>query len=106
MNDKDILYCALKGESFNNCAILDDYEIGKVLGTGGFGKVCLAVDKVKKRKVAIKFIDVTEQLSSADQVSEIFKEAQNLKMLRHKNVVELHHTLLEGKTLIMIMEVA
>ena len=27
-------------------------------------------------------------------------------MLRHKNVVELHHTLLEGKTLIMIMEVA
>jgi serine/threonine protein kinase len=49
------------GESFNNCAILDDYEIGKVLGTGGFGKVCLAVDKVKKRKVAIKFIDVTEQ---------------------------------------------
>jgi hypothetical protein len=45
-------------------------------------------------------------VSSADQVSEIFKEAQNLKMLRHKNVVELHHTLLEGKTLIMIMEVA
>jgi serine/threonine protein kinase len=54
---------------------LDDYEIGKVLGQGGFGKVCLAVDKVKKRKVAIKFIDVTEQLQSADQVSEIFKEA-------------------------------
>lgn len=27
-------------------------------------------------------------------------------MLRHKNVIELHHTLLEGKTLIMIMEVA
>lgn len=75
LNDKDILYCALKGENFNNCAILDDYEIGKVLGQGGFGKVCLAVDKVRKRKVAIKFIDVTEQLSSADQVSEIFKEA-------------------------------
>lgn len=27
-------------------------------------------------------------------------------MLRHKNVIELFHTLLEGKTLIMIMEVA
>jgi len=27
-------------------------------------------------------------------------------MLKHKNVVELNHTLLEGKTLIMIMEVA
>lgn len=66
MNDKDILYVALKGEGFNNCAILDDYEIGKVLGTGGYGKVCLAIDKVKKRKCAIKFIDVSEQLSSAE----------------------------------------
>lgn len=39
-------------------------------------------------------------------IGDIYKEAQNLKMLRHKNVVELYHTLLEGKTMIMIMEVA
>ena len=45
-------------------------------------------------------------VSSAESISDIYKEAQNLKMLRHKNVIELYHTLLEGKTLIMIMEVA
>lgn len=28
----DILYIAFKGEDFNYCAILDDYEIGRVLG--------------------------------------------------------------------------
>ena len=28
----DILYVAFKGEDFNYCAILDDYEIGRVLG--------------------------------------------------------------------------
>lgn len=33
----DVLYIAFKGESFNYCAILDDYEIGRILGTGGFG---------------------------------------------------------------------
>lgn len=56
--------------------------------------------------MAVKFIDVSEQLSSAESISEIFKEGQNLKMLRHKNVIELFHCLLENKTLIMIMEVA
>jgi serine/threonine protein kinase len=39
-------------------------------------------------------------------VSQIFKEAQNLKKLRHKNIVELHHAFIEGKQLIMIMELA
>ena len=28
----DVLYIAFKGEDFNYCAILDDYEIGRVLG--------------------------------------------------------------------------
>jgi serine/threonine protein kinase len=50
-----------KGENFNNCAILDDFVMGEILGTGGFGKVLLATDKLKKRKVAVKFIDVSEQ---------------------------------------------
>lgn len=35
----DIYYVALDGEEFNNCAILDEYEIGEVLGEGGFGEV-------------------------------------------------------------------
>jgi serine/threonine protein kinase len=39
-------------------------------------------------------------------VSQIFKEAQNLKKLRHKNIIELYHAFIEGKQLIMIMELA
>jgi serine/threonine protein kinase len=39
-------------------------------------------------------------------VSQIFKEAQALKKLRHKNIIELYHAFLEGKNLIMIMELA
>jgi hypothetical protein len=41
----DILYCALKGEEFNYTAILDDYEMGKLLGVGGFGKVILGKNR-------------------------------------------------------------
>jgi len=60
LNDKDILYVALDGKNFSNLAILDDYETGKVLGEGGFGKVILGTEKLSKKKVAIKYIDVTE----------------------------------------------
>lgn len=55
---KDILYIALNGENFNYCAILDDYEMGRTLGVGGFGKVVLAKHKETKQQAAIKFTDV------------------------------------------------
>lgn len=34
------------GESFNYCAILDDYDMSEKLGEGGFGAVYLATNKV------------------------------------------------------------
>ena len=44
----DILYIAMRGEDFNYCAILDDYEMGRVLGIGGFGKVLLGKHRETK----------------------------------------------------------
>lgn len=46
------------GEEFNFCAVLDDYELGRTLGVGGFGKVVLGKHREKKNEVAIKFTDV------------------------------------------------
>ena len=43
-------------------------------------------------------------MKSASAVQSIFKEATNLKKLRHKNIVELHHTFVEGSKLVMVME--
>ena len=54
----DVLYVAIRGEDFNYCAILDDYELGRVLGVGGFGKVIKGTHRENKTSVAIKFQDV------------------------------------------------
>jgi len=60
-----VLIYFISGEEFNYCAILDDYDLGKTLGVGGFGKVVLGRHRESKSEVAIKFTDVGDQLSSA-----------------------------------------
>lgn len=87
MAPKDTLYIALNGENFNYCAILDDYEMGRTLGIGGFGKVVLAKHKENKTQVAIKFTDVQNELSTANLISSVYKEAESLKALVHKHII-------------------
>lgn len=45
-------------------------------------------------------------VTNANAVQSIFKEALNLKKLRHKNIIELYNTFVEKKQMIMIMEYA
>lgn len=39
-------------------------------------------------------------------IQNIYKEAESLKKLQHKNIIQLYHAFVEGKQLIMIMECA
>jgi serine/threonine protein kinase len=48
------------GEPFNDCVILDDYVIDKLLGEGGFGKVHLGINRENNKQVAIKFMDIRQ----------------------------------------------
>jgi len=102
----DVLYIAMDGEAFNFCAILDDYNRHEKIGEGGFGQVYLATSKNDKKQYAIKFMDMTQTFTNADEINSIYKEANSIKKLRHKNIVELYHAFVEGKQLIMIMELA
>ena len=48
------------GEAFSNSAILDDYEIIKKIGQGGFGSVMLGKNRDTNKEVAIKYMDMSE----------------------------------------------
>ena len=87
MSHGDVVYIALNGENFNYCAILDDYELGRTLGVGGFGKVLLGKSKETNKLVAIKFTDVSDQLTSANTIGAVYKEAESLKSLIHKHII-------------------
>jgi len=47
------------GESFNYCAILDDFIMQEKLGEGGFGAVYLATNKISQKQFAVKFMDMS-----------------------------------------------
>lgn len=104
--NNDVFYLAMDGEPFNFCAILDDYDISVKIGQGGFGTVHLAEHKPTKKKYAIKYMDISSALHSAEKINGLYKEATSLKKLKHRNIIELYHAFVEGKKMIMIMELA
>ncbi len=67
-------------------AILDHYEILRVLGGGGMGIVLLARDSDTGRDVAIKLVK-SDLVTNQNVVHRFLKEAGHLKRLRHTNVV-------------------
>ncbi len=67
-------------------AILDQFEILRVLGGGGMGIVLLARDPATGRDVAIKLVK-SDLVTNQNVVHRFLKEAGHLKRLRHTNVV-------------------
>ena len=69
-------------------AILDQFEILRVLGGGGMGIVLLARDSATGRDVAIKLVK-SDLVTNQNVVHRFLKEAGHLKRLRHTNVVQV-----------------
>lgn len=67
-------------------AVLDHFEIIRILGGGGMGIVLLARDSRNSRDVAVKLIK-TELVTNSQVVHRFLKEAGHLKRLRHTNIV-------------------
>ena len=65
---------------------LNQFEIQRVLGSGGMGAVLLARDSAAGRSVAIKLIR-PEWVSDPRIVHRFVKEAGHLQKLKHPNVV-------------------
>ena len=60
--------------------------------------VCLAFEPTISNFQPINsFLNWIVIVHNADEVNSIYKEANSIKKLRHKNIVELYHAFLEGK---------
>ena len=66
---------------------LDDFEIGRPLGTGKFGRVYLAREKRTKFIVSLKVLNKT-QLQKAGIEHQLRREIEIQSHLRHPNIIE------------------
>ena len=73
-------------ESFDYQVCMENYELGKKLGEGGFGQVFLATETSSGKKVAIKLLSVLDHPLSPHMMN---KEIEALAKLKHKHIVKL-----------------
>ena len=86
IKENPVYYFAPRGEDFDNTHIIEQYKITRILGEGGYGKVYHAVHREQKNEYAIKYTSIAK----ANMIDEICRESKTLKMLRHKNIVQLY----------------
>ena len=83
---------------------MNQFTTIKHLGEGGFGKVDLCKNSIDNQLYAIKYIN-TENGYDCTEIFNIFQEANNLKILKHKNVVRIDNFLcLSNRQFILVTE--
>lgn len=82
---------------------MNDFEIGKPLGRGKFGKVYLAREKSSKFIVAIKVLEKS-QLSKAGVEHQLRREIEIQCQLRHKHILRLYGYFYDSKRIYLILE--
>ena len=85
---------------------LTDFEIGKTLGKGAFGMVCLVKRKFDGKTYAMKRIKIV-QLSNKEKENSL-NEIRILASLSHKNIIGYKDAFFDqkSKTLNIVMEFA
>jgi aurora kinase len=84
---------------------LADFDIGKPLGNGKFGKVFLAREKKSKFVVALKVLS-KEQLSKAGVEHQLRREIEIQSHLRHPYILRLFGYFYDQKRVYLILEYA
>ena len=80
------------------------FTIHEVIGKGSYGVVCSATDSKTGEKVAIKKItDVFEHVSDATR---ILREVKLLRVLKHPDIVEVKHIVLNNDADLSEVELA
>lgn len=84
---------------------MSDFEIGKPLGRGKFGKVYLAREKQSKYIVALKVL-WKEQLQKCNVEHQLRREVEIQSHLRHPNILRLYGYFFDDTKVYLILEYA
>ncbi len=93
----------IETRSGKNLLTIAGYRIQRLLGRGGMGAVYLAENTETLEKAALKIL--LPEIAANEQCREDFiREAENLKPLKHPNIVELKNCAYTGGALYLALE--
>ena len=84
---------------------LTDFEIGKLLGRGRFGKVYLAKHKTSDYVCALKILD-KEEVEQHKMHHQLRREIEIQSHLRHPNILRLYGYFYDDKRIYLVLEYA
>lgn len=84
---------------------LDDFEIGKPLGRGKFGRVYLAREKRSKQIVALKLM-YKKDLADNGMEKQVRREIEIQTHLKHQNILRMYGFFYDANRVFLILEYA
>lgn len=85
-------------------SLFGKYEVGRLLGCGAFAKVYYARDINTGHSVAIKVINKHKIAHNANLVSNVKREIDIMRRLRHPNIVKLYEVMATKTKIYFVME--
>ncbi|CAI9288187.1 unnamed protein product [Lactuca saligna] len=85
-------------------SLFGKYDVGKLLGCGAFAKVYHARDIKNGHSVAIKVINKHKIAHNAHLVSNVKREIDIMRRLRHPNIVKLYEVMATKTKIYFVME--
>ncbi|GFY95746.1 SOS3-interacting protein 1 [Actinidia rufa] len=83
--------------------LMQQYELGRLLGQGTFAKVHHARNLKSGTSVAIKMID-KEKVFRVGMIDQIKREISVMKLVRHPNIVQLYEVMASKSKIYFVME--
>ncbi|PSS23871.1 CBL-interacting protein kinase [Actinidia chinensis var. chinensis] len=83
--------------------LMQQYELGRLLGQGTFAKVHHARNLKSGTSVAIKMID-KEKVFKVGMIDQIKREISVMKLVRHPNIVQLYEVMASKSKIYFVME--
>lgn len=85
--------------------LLDKYELGKLLGRGGFAKVYHGRDLNNGKSVAVKSVS-KQKILNGNLTTNIKREVSIMRRLRHPHIIRLNEVLATKSKIYFVMEFA
>ena len=82
---------------------INKYLIGRELGKGAYANVRLVIDKLTKKKYAMKIYDKSKLNDNAKKKC-VYREVEIMQRVEHKNIVLLNEVIQTPKQILIIME--